>query len=226
METKNYVDQIMRIFDSQQYEKCLKEDLQNFPNQKLESHSRNNLVKIFNSKEEKKEERAFAEHPRYGFQKNEKNKRIQVDFSICTMKEVKFTMEIRYHFPNDYSRYRRFDKQIKEYLMKRKYGPEDDDFVDAYLLIICEIEKEKLSDFQEKWNLNDLAQYQPMVRRQEWKEFFVNKNDFLSNELKYTELFNGINKFKNSIEVRSLKKVIKTPDDFEAIFHYHLFYRQ
>ena len=57
-------------------------DLNNFPNQKLEFHLRNNLVDIYNINSREKDNRSFAEHPRYSYKLNGKNKRVSVELSI------------------------------------------------------------------------------------------------------------------------------------------------
>lgn len=206
---KIYAEKIIEIIESKEFKKNLESDYYNFPNQKLEFHIRNNIVKIFNSKK-KYLDRAFAEHPRYKYKINSKNKRVSVDFSICSKTDVKFTMEIKYNFTNDDLRFEKYGHVIEKNFVNRIWN-EKDEKIHAFLLIICETDRTKLKNFQEKWNTNDMLQYQTKRTENIWK----NNIDKVFNEKKQEN---------NCILLKTENEIIT--DELSSNFYYYLLCRK
>ncbi|WP_445736459.1 hypothetical protein [Mariniflexile sp.] len=208
MNNEQYIETIKKIIESKKFNKKLKKKFQNFPNQKLEFHIRNILTEFFN-KNETNGLRAFAEHPRYT--DKETKKRVSIDFSITKNRNVDFTMEIKYNFPNDSNQFSKYENVINKSFVERTYHLEKRE-IDSFLLIICDTNRQEQFEFENKWSLNLLSQYQVKKIPSNWEQ----------------NILNILGNIKNKVDCeffRFSKKTIQT-SELTADFHFYILYRK
>lgn len=210
MQNLEYIENLIRIIKSDVFKSRLKIGLENFPNLKLESYIRNILVEMVNESSILEQKRAFAEFPRFT---NENRKRICVDFSISSSTSTVFTMEMKYQFPKDFKDLN-YRKVIEKDFCTRKYCAEEDGFVDAFLLIVCDWSEDidRQTGFEKDWKLNQLSQYQFKKPNGQWR------SDIL-------DLFQGVTNDLENCNYKSLEIGGGNTRDFSADFHFHFLYR-
>ena len=206
MTNSDYIVQIRQIIKSKEFSEKLSIVHQNFPNQKLENHIRNILVELYN-KQSIISQRAFAEHPRYS--NKEDKTRVSIDFSICKNEKTLFAMELKYNFPKDNQRFKDYKRVIDKNFVTRKFSSSE--YIDAFLLIVCESNKESLIKFEEKWKLNKLSKYQLKNSEIDWKENLINTFKTLEIEHKFN--------------YESIENLKTDQINFSSDFYFYFLYR-
>lgn len=154
-------EKLLEIIRSDEFRVQLAELNDNFFNLKQEIQIRNLLVELFNQKH--KEERAIAEYR----VRNEKapNENIRIDLALVKRSpEEKILIEFKYHFPED--------PQIEKKQSLKKYFEERKE-CDYLISIVCNGNKEKRKQFEEKWLNKETIFADRYSGNSQWKEKLV-----------------------------------------------------
>lgn len=204
MNNSQYITLLKSIIEDKTFVKKLKVQVQNFPNLKLENHIRNILVELTNIELNNSSERVFAEHPRF----RNNGKSINIDFSICQLKNDLFKMELKYFFTDDLLRFKQLSKVIENDFINR--GRQFDTTIDGFLLIVCDNNKQAQNDFEKKYTLNKLSQYQTKTN-EDWN----NNIEIVMNELVVKHDFGYENTQQITFDL-----------DFQSSHHFYFLYRK
>lgn len=178
-------EKLLEIIRSDEFRVQLAELNDNFFNLKQELHIRDLLVELFNQK--CKEERAIAEY-------RVPNKNIRIDLALVKKSsKEKILIEFKYHFPKD--------PQIEKKQSLKKYFEEREDC--HYLIsIVCNGNKEKRKQFEEKWLNKETIFADRYSGDSQWKE-------------KLVEELKPLGRSFDSIE-------IKVDKPFETTYHFFI----
>lgn len=154
-------EKLLQIICSDEFRVQLAELNDNFFNLKQELHIRDLLVELFNQK--CKEERAIAEYRVPN--KKAPNKNIRIDLALVkNSPKEEILIEFKYHFPKD--------PQIEKEQSLKKYFEEREEC--HYLIsIVCNGNKEKREQFEEKWLNKETIFADRYSGDTQWKEKLV-----------------------------------------------------
>lgn len=221
MKNIDYIDKLENIITDKDpikgftFKNRLQGLVDNFYNLKLEIYIRNILVELFNNKYFY-ENRAIAEYPRNTFKNR---RRVSIDFSLLKNSKVQFTMEMKYNFPKDSTCFLNYNNVIESNFINRKW--DENRKVDAFLLIVCETERDKLSEIEKnnfEPNLNCLSQYQ--LTQKQIEKF--GENSWENNLIKTFNRYSSQQEFS----YRKLHKITLTNvDGLLFKFHFYILFR-
>jgi len=150
-------EKLLEIIRSDEFRVRLVELNNNFFNLKQELHIRDLLVELFNQKY-KEDERAIAEY-------RVPHKKIRIDLALVNKSsKEEILIEFKYHFPKD--------SQIEKKQSLKKYFEEREEC--HYLIsIVCNGNKEKRKQFEEKWFNKETIFADRYSGDSQWKEKLV-----------------------------------------------------
>ena len=149
---------LLEIIRSDEFRVQLAELNDNFFNLKQELYIRDLLVEFFNQKC-KEDERAIAEY------RKDPNKNIRIDLALVKRSpKEEILIEFKYHFPKD--------PQIEKKQSLKKYFEERKE-CDYLISIVCNGNKEKREQFEEKWLNKETIFADRYSGDSQWKEKLV-----------------------------------------------------
>ena len=150
---------LLEIIRSDEFRVQLAELNDNFFNLKQELHVRNLLLVLFNKYHSQEGFRAIAEY------RKDPKKNIRIDLALVNKSsEEKILIEFKYHFPED--------PQIEKKQSLKKYFEERKE-CDYLISIVCNGNKEKRKQFEEKWLNKETIFADRYSGNSQWKEKLV-----------------------------------------------------
>ena len=150
-------EKLLEIIRSDEFRVQLAELNDNFFNLKQELHIRDLLVELFNQKY-KEDERAIAEY------REDPEKNIRIDLALVNKSsKEEILIEFKYHFPKD--------PQIKEESLRNYFEKRIE--CDYLISIVCNGNKEKRKQFEEKWLNKETIFADRYSGDSQWKEKLV-----------------------------------------------------
>ena len=186
-------EKLLEIIRSDEFRVQLAELNDNFFNLKQEIHIRNLLLVLFNRYHSQEGFRAIAEYRVL----NEKvsNKNIHIDLALVNkFSKEEILIEFKYHFPKD--------PQIEKKQSLKKYFEERKE-CDYLISIVCNGNKEKREQFEEKWLNKETIFADRYSGDSQWKE-------------KLVEELKPLGRSFDSIE-------IEVDKPFETTYHFFIF---
>ena len=152
-------DKLLEIIRSDEFRVQLAELNDNFFNLKQELHIRDLLLVLFNKYHSQEGIRAIAEY------RKDPEKNIRIDLALVKRDpEEEILIEFKYHFPKD--------PQIEKEQSLKKYFEEREEC--HYLIsIVCNGNKEKRKQFEEKWLNKETIFAGRYSESTQWKEKLI-----------------------------------------------------
>ena len=150
---------LLEIIRSDEFRVQLAELNDNFFNLKQELHIRDLLLVLFNKYHSQEGFRAIAEY------RKDPKKNIRIDLALVNKSsEEKILIEFKYHFPED--------PQIEKKQSLKKYFEERKE-CDYLISIVCNGNKEKRKQFEEKWLNKETIFADRYSGDSQWKEKLI-----------------------------------------------------